>query len=222
MAKKDPAFLFYPNDWLGGTMSMTRAQKGAYIDLLVAQFNSGPLSISAIKQVLGRDFKEWKSLADKFKKDEHGNFFNSRLEDEKSKRKQHAETQRERVNKRWDEYQRIKSGITELDTGTIPNGIPNHIPLSENENGNGKGGPGEKPLIEVFLADLPKSEQFENILRLQGLTREYLLALIPEFRVNGAEPSYPNFNRFATHFSNWVRKNKATAQTSVKSPKPYV
>ena len=32
---KDPAFLFYPNDYLGGTMGMTFEMKGAYIDLLI-------------------------------------------------------------------------------------------------------------------------------------------------------------------------------------------
>jgi len=36
---KDPAFLFYPNDYIGGTMGMTFEEKGAYIELLMLQFN---------------------------------------------------------------------------------------------------------------------------------------------------------------------------------------
>jgi uncharacterized protein YdaU (DUF1376 family) len=36
---KDPAFLFYPTDWLGGTMGMTFEQKGAYMNFLMLQFN---------------------------------------------------------------------------------------------------------------------------------------------------------------------------------------
>ena len=34
---KDPAFLFYPKDWLSGTSDMMLDEKGAYIDLLAQQ-----------------------------------------------------------------------------------------------------------------------------------------------------------------------------------------
>jgi len=40
---KDPAVLWYWNDWGGGTRTMSRQLKGCYMDLLEAQFNSGPL-----------------------------------------------------------------------------------------------------------------------------------------------------------------------------------
>jgi hypothetical protein len=83
---KDPAFLFYPNDWLGGTMTLTRYQKGCYIDLLMAQFNSGPLSLEAIKTLLGADHAQWAVLRAKFKQDAEGRFFNERMEAEKLKR----------------------------------------------------------------------------------------------------------------------------------------
>lgn len=65
--------------------------------------------------------------------------------------------------------------------------------------------------VEIFFKDLPNSQEFETICRLQGLTKEYLLTMIPEFKARGAEPSYPTFQRFATHFGNWVRANKASA-----------
>ena len=32
---KDPAFLFYPGDWIGGTMGMTFEEKGAYMEILM-------------------------------------------------------------------------------------------------------------------------------------------------------------------------------------------
>lgn len=34
---KSPAFLFYPGDWLGGTLGMTLEEKGAYMELLILQ-----------------------------------------------------------------------------------------------------------------------------------------------------------------------------------------
>ena len=91
---KDPAFLFYPGDWMGGTMIMSRHQKGCYIDLLIAQFNNGPLSLESIKTILGQDQATWTVLSSKFKKDSEGNYYNVRLATEIEKRKQFAESRR--------------------------------------------------------------------------------------------------------------------------------
>jgi uncharacterized protein YdaU (DUF1376 family) len=91
---KDPAFLFYPNDYLGGTMGMTFEQKGAYIDLLIFQFNNHHFTESQAKQVLSICFSSaWEVLKGKFKKD--GDFyFNERLRDEINKRKAYTESRR--------------------------------------------------------------------------------------------------------------------------------
>jgi hypothetical protein len=50
---KDFAFLFYPSDYIGGTLGMTFEQKGAYIELLMTQFNRGHMTSDMIKQILG-------------------------------------------------------------------------------------------------------------------------------------------------------------------------
>src|SRR6478736_5166981 len=96
---KDLAFLFYPSDWSGGTMTMSRFIKGCYIYLLMAQFNSGPLSLEEIKTVLGNDFAVWGALSKKFKMTDQGLFFNERLEAEKNKRKAFTESRRENKSK---------------------------------------------------------------------------------------------------------------------------
>jgi len=86
----DPAFLFYPGDWLGGTMTFTRHQKGAYIDLLMAQFNQFALSIEDIRYILGLDFEViWEvKLRSKFEVEpDTGLFFNRKLREEMLKRK---------------------------------------------------------------------------------------------------------------------------------------
>lgn len=98
---KDPAFLFYPNDWLGGTMVFTRHQKGCYMDLLIAQFNFGPLSLETIKTVLGQDQAVWTILSGKFKKNSDGNFYNKRLAAEIEKRRKFSESRRQNVSKRY-------------------------------------------------------------------------------------------------------------------------
>ena len=95
---KDPAFLFYPNDWLGGTMGMTAEQKGAYIDLLVFQFNHlGHFTESEAKQVLSICFASvWQVVKNKFKTEGENNEFlyNERLREEIEKRQSFSESRR--------------------------------------------------------------------------------------------------------------------------------
>lgn len=94
---KDPAFLFYVSDWLAGTLTFSRAQKGAYLDLLTAQFNApaGRLSMDDIEQILGSDLGYWNSkLKFKFEVDDEGLFFNRKLNDVVSQRKLFSQKQR--------------------------------------------------------------------------------------------------------------------------------
>lgn len=92
---KDPAFLWYWGDWSGGTVTFSRAMKGAYMDLLNAQWNSGSLSLDEIKTVLGADFGQmWPTLQKKFEKDDRGLYCNPRMEQEREKRKRFTESRR--------------------------------------------------------------------------------------------------------------------------------
>jgi len=88
---KDPAFLFYPNDYIGGTMGMSFEEKGAYMELLMMQFNRGHMSLQMIGQTVG---KLWDTIQDKFLQDEKGFWYNKRLEDEQNKRKAFTESRR--------------------------------------------------------------------------------------------------------------------------------
>jgi uncharacterized protein YdaU (DUF1376 family) len=80
---KDPAFLFYPGDWLGGTIGMTFEQKGAYMELLMMQFTRGHMTEHMIRHVIGQN---WDTLKDKFKQDQTGLWYNERLDLEKDRR----------------------------------------------------------------------------------------------------------------------------------------
>ena len=91
---KDPAFLFYPGDWLGGTMGMTFEQKGAYIDLLMLQFNRGHMTKDMIGHTVGQ---LWDTIQDKFVQDDKGLWFNERLDLEKFKRKSYTESRRNNI-----------------------------------------------------------------------------------------------------------------------------
>lgn len=91
---KDPAFLFYPNDWMGGTQWFTMEQKGCYLELLVLQFNTGKFTEAQAKQVLSICFDHaWETVKKKFTKE--GEFyFNERLKYEIERRAKYAESRR--------------------------------------------------------------------------------------------------------------------------------
>jgi uncharacterized protein YdaU (DUF1376 family) len=88
---KDPAFLFYPNDWLGGTLGMTFEEKGAYMELLMLQFNRGHMEGHMVGQVVGQI---WDKISHKFIQDENGLWYNERLELEKNRRKAFTNSRR--------------------------------------------------------------------------------------------------------------------------------
>ena len=122
------------------------------MDVLHAQFNHGHLSLEEIKTCLGSDFgTTWPALQKKFKQDEHGLFFNERLEEEKNKRKAFTDSRR---NNRLDK----KKEIT-YDTSHEKH-MTHHM---ENENVNsslGKEGMGEKPFYTPSLIPEPTGEKF--------------------------------------------------------------
>lgn len=97
---KDPAFLFYPGDWLGGTMTFSRSHKGAYMDLLMCQYNNGHMALEDIQEVLGSDFeKMWETkLKNKFIQDPSGLFFNEKLENEIIKRKNYTQSRKNNLS----------------------------------------------------------------------------------------------------------------------------
>jgi uncharacterized protein YdaU (DUF1376 family) len=152
---KDPAFLFYPGDWLGGTMLFTRHHKGAYMDILMAQFNNGHMSEKQIKIVLGKDDEHlWEEvLKSKFVQDEAGNYYNQKLDNEINKRRKFTQS-------RKDNLQNAKNKDNHMDSH-----MDKHM---ENENENvividiKKGGVGEKiDFIDRIVHSF--KEQYENV-----------------------------------------------------------
>jgi len=126
---KDPAFLFYVNDFDTGTKFFTNEQTGKYLRLLIAQFQHGALTE---KQVLFicRELDE--DIMKKFQKDENGNYFNVRLADEIKKRSRFSESRsNNRKGKIKEEVKNISSSYVEPYVHHMENENEN-----ENENRN--------------------------------------------------------------------------------------
>lgn len=88
---KDPAFLFYPADFMIGTALFTKSQRSDYISLLCYQHQLGHLSEQEIIDICGgRDEK----IFAKFIKDSEGKYYNTRLEEEKEKRQSFCQSRR--------------------------------------------------------------------------------------------------------------------------------
>lgn len=81
---KDPALLWYPSDYISGTMGMSFEEKGAYVELLMLQFNRGHMTSDMVGQIVGQT---WDKISFKFKQDADGLWYNERLDIEKNKRK---------------------------------------------------------------------------------------------------------------------------------------
>ncbi len=124
---KDPAFLFYPADFLVGTMDMSDEEVGIYIRLLCRQHQKGNINPKVMdglsEEILG-----------KFRKDNQGNYYNKRLKTEMDKRQKFVESRRANGSKGG----RPKKDMDNQEkTDSKPLGKPtnNHIG-NENENEN--------------------------------------------------------------------------------------
>ena len=86
-----PAFQFYADDFLGGTIDLTTEEVGAYIRLLCFQWNRGSVPVQAdkLKLIAGCDVTEAVKL-----KFPHGK--NERLEQERQKQADYREKQRQK------------------------------------------------------------------------------------------------------------------------------
>ena len=143
---KDPAFLFYSSDFLTGTLLMSMEQKGKFITLLCIQHQKGHLSEKDMLHICGSYDED---VFTKFQKDEHGKFYNIRLEEEVDKRKAYSESRRNNRKKKED----------------MNNTSLSYVQHMENENEN-------EDLIEkkkVARFQKPTIEQLKEYMSEQGM-----------------------------------------------------
>lgn len=155
---KDPAFLFYYQDFLVGTDYMDNEAVGAYIRCLCHQAHKGSISEAHMKKICFSS-EIHSAIKNKFKTEDNGKtFFNERLKAELEKRRSYSES---RANNRKGKKKTSPSSYNISKTYDI------HM---ENENVNEdekrKGGVGEKQEV-IFPFDS------ENFLTLWGHWKQY-------------------------------------------------
>jgi uncharacterized protein YdaU (DUF1376 family) len=90
---KDPAFLFYYQDFLVGIDHMTDEQVGQYIKLLCHQANRGTIREQHMQSIC-KDEINLKVVSEKFIVDSNGEYYNKRLREETDKRKKYTDSRR--------------------------------------------------------------------------------------------------------------------------------
>ena len=94
---KDPAFLFYPSDFLTGTMFMNNEQVGIYIKLLCSQHqHGGIIDKISFNSLVGEN----SIVKSKFTESENG-FYNERLTYEMEKRNKKSNNMSETAKEVW-------------------------------------------------------------------------------------------------------------------------
>jgi uncharacterized protein YdaU (DUF1376 family) len=119
---KDPAILFYTGDFLNGCTDLTFEERGQYITLLCLQHQKGHLSEKTIRLTVGSVSVD---VLKKFIKDEEGNYYNDRMDEEIKKRQHFLDTR----------YFNGKKGGRPIKPNRKPNSEPTeNLPINGNEN----------------------------------------------------------------------------------------
>lgn len=154
---KDPAFLFYSNDFLSGTMLMTDEETGQYIKLLCLQHQKGHLKEKDMLNIC-KSYNE--EIFSKFKKDKDENYYNERLEYEVNKRKAYSESRRNN---------RRKKETYEKDMKNICNSYKEHMEnenvnenININKNNSKRGSKGKKEEEKIHFAEFVSMTNAEH------------------------------------------------------------
>jgi uncharacterized protein YdaU (DUF1376 family) len=200
---KDPAFLFYPSDFLTGTMFMNNEQIGIYIRLLCSQHqHGGIIDKLSFNSLVGENHL----LKSKFIETESG-FYNERLTIEMDKRNKKSNNMSETAKKVWENrkiqlYNKSKQNEYNCITDVNKNDTIVIQTVNRNEDINK-----DKDIINIWFEDLKNSSQLEKICSNNKFDiNQVRLVKIPEFK-KYAELDYPNYSKFVSHFKNWVIKN---------------
>lgn len=160
--RKAPAFQFYADDFLAGTITMTNEERGAYIALLCLQWSKGSLTENDFQRVcIGMPPHSQRICQDKFQIDADGNYRNKRLEAEREKQDQYRKKQTDNAKKRW--VGNATAYATAYATA-LPADMPNVCSPSPSPNKKDTKAP-SSPWDVGFGVELPESFRTENCLQ---------------------------------------------------------
>ena len=162
-----PAFQFYADDFLAGTMTMTNEERGAYISLLCLQWSKGFVTELDIQRIcLGMPTHCQGICQSKFQLRDDGHYRNQRLEVERSKQKERSQKQTDIANLRWKKDANAMPTHYQEDAKAYAKSVPEVCSPS----------PSPSPIIKI-QADKPPSTRFQKPTLEQLNTKAALIGL---------------------------------------------
>lgn len=156
---KDPAFLFYSNDFLSGTMLMTDEETGQYIKLLCLQHQKGHLKEKDMLNIC-KSYNE--EIFSKFKKDKDENYYNERLEYEVNKRKAYSESRRNNRRKKETYEKDMKNICNSYEKHMENENVNENINININKNNSKRGSKGKKEEEKIHFAEFVSMTNAEH------------------------------------------------------------
>lgn len=156
---KDPAFLFYSNDFLSGTMLMTDEETGQYIKLLCLQHQKGHLKEKDMLNIC-KSYNE--EIFSKFKKDKDENYYNERLEYEVNKRKAYSESRRNNRRKKETYEKDMKNICNSYEEHMENENVNENINKNINKNNSKRGSKGKKEEEKIHFAEFVSMTNAEH------------------------------------------------------------
>jgi len=202
---KDPAFLFYPSDFLTGTMFMTNEQIGIYIRLLCSQHqHGGIIDKDSFNALVGSNLL----IKNKFIETETG-FYNERLTIEMDKRNKKSNNMSDTAKEVWKKRKEQKqNNCTKNDYNSNTNVLKNDTNVIQTVNRNEDINlTKDISIIEQYFKDFENGSHIVEMARFHKTTVEVLKNFIPYFKLK-VNAEYPTYGKFIDHFRNTWLLNK--------------
>ncbi len=177
---KDPAVLFYFQDFLVGTEFMTDDEVGKYIRILCHQADKGALSESQVKRICKGEIPE--AIKEKLRIDAAGNFYQERMRIEREKRINYSDSRRKNREPKHEDMNKT---------------CETHVSRMENENINENIDSSIKELykgVEIFFDEdcRPKTEKqkhewldtLDKLARIDGYSPDHIHNVIKRARMD--------------------------------------
>ena len=201
---KPPAFQLFASDFYMDTNEWEDYEVGIYTRLLLSQWVNGslPSEPKKLQRIAGttqkRIQKALPTLKMKFKVDDAGRLYNSRMEEVREMQRKYKESQSERAKKRWNNR----------DAKACATALPTHVPKGCSSSSSSK----EKK----YNKEKNVFGEFQNVLLTEGEYQKLKISFgeqgtkdrIENLSSGIASKGYKYKSHYATILS-WERKNKA-------------
>jgi uncharacterized protein YdaU (DUF1376 family) len=220
--RKAPAFQFYADDFLAGTLDMSQEDVGSYIRLLCHQWSRGSIPVETEKQQRLAGGSISVDVLLKFPVGDDGLRRNPRLEEERAKQMQFRQKQREKGLKSAETRKMVNHGSTAVATTVQPDGQPNTQPDGQPE-GNSPS-PSPSTIIKK-IADKPPSVRFQKP-TVEELTAEAIKIGLPLSEVdkfsnyyesNGWKVGKNPMKSWPSAMKNWLSRLGSISRTEGRS-----